>query len=246
MTDQPKSQELMEIKPPSDDEIMYVVNPDSGMIEAINLFTGETLQSCPPSLFNISHIDGQLVVTPKDPGTKVPLYARYDERVMEVICNRLATEDNGITEICDGQKGYPSMIQLKRWLQAHPKAREMYDLALQVRGDRRIDKIEKELRFIDPKLSKKAEIEARKLKIDTNLKLAGFDNKERYSEKKQVDHKVSGEVGVRITLDTGIRRPGDAGYIIDETAKIQEAKRVEASLEDTSIESVKQGSESGS
>lgn len=220
---------------------MYVTNPETGIVEEVDVVTGEVLgQALPGSYREVELSTGGNALVPSGSGVegKRSPHIPYSREVIAVICEELIRGEN-LTDILS-RPGYPNAMQLTRWRRAYPECDEEILLALEMRAELYADKVFKEVEALDPETAKKSETEARKLRIDQYWKRASFDNRRRFQDSVKHDHEHKGEVATKIVLDLGVRLPGDPGYIIDETAKIRARQELEQARDQEQLQKLEE------
>lgn len=214
---------------------MFVSNPDTGFVEEVDVVTGEVLgKAIDGSYREVSLSTGAKVFVPaseyKDvQGVRSP-HLPYSKEITAVICEELINGEN-LTDILT-KPGFPNANQLSRWRSAFKECDDNILNALQLRAEYYGDEVFRELKNLDPSSATKSETEARKLKIEQYWKRASFDHRKRFQESVKHDHEHTGTVTTKIVLETGIRRRGDEGFIVDETAKLVEKERLRIEKQD--------------
>lgn len=217
-----------------DPERTFAERGDDGVIRIYDMFTGECVQVI-GNKAQIEKIPDAFVEVTRDDGTKV-LVSRnstLDEKDMkargqaltpllqDVICSRLANGET-LLDICD-DPNMPSMHTIGRWRRANKEFDTAMIEALKNHADYSADKA---LRIVEElnQVPFKSEVEKAKLHTDILKWRAQVHKPHNYSPTVKADMNVT--MPVQIIVNTGIRRPGDPGYIVDETAKIREAQKI--------------------
>lgn len=179
--------------------IFHTWNNDLGIYETRNAVTGE-------------------LITQEKIEPKIIKWV-YSDQIADIIIHKIATGGR-ISEICgtDGIPGYPTVA---KWRKTYPKFDELVLQAFKDRGEYHRDQA---LKIAEESTGNVDGLT--KLRVDTHLKAAQFDNQERFGAKQKVDvdHRVT-----HFVIDTGIRRPEDPGYFKDQTRiahNIEEIKDV--------------------
>lgn len=200
----------MTVKLASPPQTVTFVN-ERGLIEVVNAHTGEVIcvqtthrDLLKEKLENLVklEVDGREIYIERgiDPAifykiNRIP----YSDTIASLICEKVVAGEGSVKTIVESF-GIPYSIY-SFWRKTIPGFRKMVDEAKKDRADAFQDKaLETSEKSQDPKLM-----------IDTLKWAAEVDNPEKYGKKTQVTAKV--ETVSKIIIDTGIRRPGDAGYV---------------------------------
>ncbi len=211
-------------------EYFAQVNPTTNLIEIVSITTGQIVQVCGPlnqvaqlpnEFVEIERADGSKILVQKGldldklpiPKGKLP----YSHMLASIFCEHVAG-GLGVTKACH-IPGMPSYPTIRHWRKRYPEFAEMLDQALQDRADYHADHV---VHIADSEMGHSAEsVSASKLKVETHKWAAERANPNRYGAKV----KIEGEVkhSVMMVIETGVRKPGDVGFFVDETAKIRDA-----------------------
>lgn len=145
----------------------------------------------------------------------------YNHKTFQIFCGLVegGMEDDEALLKC----GIPSRSILKRWLRSDTRINDEYQNAKVGRGD---FYREEAIRAANAAAHKDT-VPAEKLRVDTFLKIAKADAPKVYGDPKPGNINIS-TGGGGVTIDTGIRRPGDPGYNRDESLIIlQESQYAE-------------------
>lgn len=208
---------------------MYSLD-ENGLLQATNIYTGEiTLveagESSPAAQVDLEKYqrirdsDGNLVYVPKNISVKEleKIQGRnrsfpYTQLLGDQICEHVA-EGKTLPEIAR-MPGMPTYAQIARWRRQHPDFDEGYKMA---RKDRAEIYFHKLITEIEQATADRNEIALARLRADMYKFAAKVCSPDEYVEKQTLDAKVA--VGT-FSIETGIRREGDAGFVIDETLRL--------------------------
>jgi hypothetical protein len=115
----------------------------------------------------------------------------------------------------------PTYAQVCRWKREHSEFRESLQRAYEDHADYLVDKVMDVTEKDNNKFSTE-EVSAARLEFDALKWQAQVRKPQQYAP----NLKLSGDKDAPLTLvvDTGIRRAGDVGYKVDETARLREAE----------------------
>lgn len=226
--------------------VIYTLN-EHGYVQSIDIHTGEVTQLegnlvSPPTSFDISKLrkvvtqDGSIAYVhksiPKEElaklqGTRISF--PYSPILADQICEKIAM---GSTLMAISKEPHmPSYSQLCQWRREHVEFDQMYALARRDRGEAFFTKL---LEEADRAIADRDEIALSKLRADIFKFAAKVSAPDDFAEKSTVDARVA--VG-EFTIETGIRREGDAGFNRDETALLAIQQQISNSGEDISLDS---------
>ena len=220
-------------------------NEETGLIELIDCLTGkvvavqgETLGALPQDIseaYTEIQTPQGLVWVPKtfslDDHYKVQKtrspQVPYSETLIDLIANELI-EGKSLSEIL-GKKGFPSRALFARWRREYPFVEERINWAYKERAESLRDRV----REANEQVLKVSDRQVKNYSVYMeNLKwLASKDDPKKYGAKVEVQG--SDQRPIVFNIDTGIRRPGDAGYIdVTSQTQIQGAPLQMASVPD--------------
>ena len=171
-------------------DTLHVTN-EQGLVELIRISTGEVL-SCQKVRGGPLH----------DLMVKTAKYA-FDRMKADLIVERIMNGEP-LTKICKSD-GFPRIAIVASWRDRFDEFDSAVRGAYKIRAEIFRDKAVEEANSI---VNKDTAV-AGKTRADIFWKSASHDNPNRFGSK--VNHEHGGSVG--FTLETGIRRPGDAGYV---------------------------------
>lgn len=192
----------------------------SGDIEEIDLHTGEvriktenaylleTLKNEYVKVFDDAN--KEVIWVPKllPPTIIQAKTIKYSTLLADKIAD-LVAEGHSFNSIC--RRGdMPSIATLREWRRLHPDFEEKLQLARQDRAETYIDKAEN---IIEKVVAETDEIAKARLQSDFYKYMAKISNPREYQETTKVEGKIA--VGYA-AIETGIRRPGDPGFLKDE------------------------------
>lgn len=203
-----------------------------GYIEEWNIETGELIKvhGMPKGLsvandtyHEVELSDGKVILVSSqvDPVHYVNnASVKFSWMLVDLICQKVR-EGDSLTKICKTE-GYPSYALLCTWRREYPEIDTMLDQAREDRGEYFADKAI-ELHELDP--DNKTQADDKKTNFDILKWAAEKGNRQRYGNHTKVEHtgKVSHAV---LVVETGVRKNIE-GVVVDETAKIREAQRIE-------------------
>ncbi len=213
---------------------------EDGLIRGYDIHTGD----CVVVLGDKGHVErtpSELVEITREDGTKVlaQKHIPLDEKSLairggkltpilrDVICSRIANGESlkKISEEAD----MPSYATFQKWLREDEDFAKALDHARQSRAEYYAERALEEAESATPSV---AGVAKSKLIVETLWKSAEHDKPQKYSPK-AANIKIDAP-GSTFIIDTGIRRPGDPGYNVDETAKIREREvsQIETARED--------------
>lgn len=133
-----------------------------------------------------------------------PAPAKYNAAIGELFAYRIL-EGSGVKKAC-AEVGLSYPLYCK-WRKLYPEFRDMVDEARRDFGEQYFDKIAE---TVEATAADEDEIALARLKVDAYKHLAQVSDARRFGAKTQIDAKV----GIaRLVVDTGIKRPGDDGYM---------------------------------
>lgn len=200
-------------------------NEDTGLIEVrdkvsdniLAIYEHASQLDQVESLVPFRHPDGDLIyVTPGIIAEKLRRYTRYvyTPQLGDLIAD-LIVEGNELSKIHTLYSFVPKYSIIWRWMKQFPEFKQKIEDAYEARAELtrdRISSLAKEAESID-----KEDVPGVKLAIDTKKWLAEKDGPKKYSGKTKIEADIRAQV---LTIDTGIRRPGDEGYNKDHTREI--------------------------
>lgn len=136
----------------------------------------------------------------------------YSRLLAERVCTMVA-EGKTLTQI-SRMDGMPRYSTIARWKRDHPEFLELYKIAVEDRGEFYFTKMMEE---VESAKADRDDVALARLKSDI------FKYAAKVSSPKEFSETVKADVNMAISaikIDTGIRRPGDAGYNADETLKL--------------------------
>ena len=107
----------------------------------------------------------------------------YSRELADIICERLASGEM-ISKICKSD-GMPNYTTVKKWYRQHEEFQEMYDQAMEDRGDTYFDKVMETVEEAG-----QGEIPQAKLKSDAYKWAAQISNPKQYQKQTKVDHSI--------------------------------------------------------
>lgn len=148
---------------------------------------------------------------------------QYSKPFAEVLCSRIAGGKS--LKALSEEPGMPSYATLMRWRTTVPEFAKMLDVAYADQADYRADKIMDEIDQVD---ADPDEIAKAGLKLKATQWAAQVHKPGKYAPRT----KVMGDANspLQFVIETGIRRSGDDGYNVDETAKLREVTPTEGVL----------------
>jgi len=177
----------------------YFITTKEGVVQEINPLTGEVVEESPcPS----KAIAGTARQREQNRGALVGMNKWvYTEQWKSIICQHIAKAHNGTLREFYKLPGTPCSGVLAQWRASHPELEKAIRAAKRMRAEQAFEKIiedtEKE-GILD-----KESVPGAKLRFDKLKYQARVDNPEAYGDK---INGGSGEGGVTIVVDTGIRR----------------------------------------
>lgn len=143
----------------------------------------------------------------------------YSKEFAEIICQKIS-EGMSLEDVCL-EEGIPSRWVISKWRLENPEFNEMIKIARQIRAEYYHDEAIKVAR----KKKTRNEVPGAVLEVATLRWAAQVNDPGTFGNKVKVESEQTQKV--QFIIETGIRRPGDPGYIIDETAKLKEVKKVD-------------------
>lgn len=200
-------------------------NEDTGLIEVRDKITGNLVGlyddaaklGKAEALVPIRLDNGDLIyMTPGIFATKLKRYSRYayTPHLADLIADKVV-EGYSLSEMGKLFAYIPPYSVLWRWRKQFPEFAQKLEDAFEARAELTRDEIAREAKEA-PSLDKD-EIPGAKLSIDTKKWLAEKDGPKKYSGKTKIEAEVRAQV---LTIDTGIRREGDAGYNKDYSREV--------------------------
>lgn len=204
----------------------------TGVLEEYNIETGELIK-VHGSTKSVSVADDHYHEVDLSDGRKVLVSSQvnpakyvneasivFSWMVIDLICQRIR-EGATLTAICK-LPGYPSYSLLCEWRRLHPEIDGYLEQAREDRGEYFADEAI-ELRNIDP--YNKTQADDKKTNFEILKWGAEKGNRSRYGNSTKVE--VSGKVSHAVlVVETGVRKNIE-GVVVDETARIREAQRIE-------------------
>lgn len=210
-------------------ETIILRDPNTGVLGEYDVFTGELVSGGDTSnrkedFRTIRLPDGRDALVPagmhKDLLKPTP-HIPYSPEMVGLVIDQLLNTNLGLSEICQ-LPGFPNLQQLHRWRRAYPNVDADIKSAFEMRAEIYGDKTVALAHELDPKTARKNEIEATKVKADIFKFRAKTDNPQRFKE--TVEKETIKQTNTVYIIDTGIRRKGDPGYMVDETKKLKDAE----------------------
>lgn len=208
-----------------------------GYIEEWNIETGELIKvhGMPKGLsvandtyHEVELSDGKVILVSSqvDPVHYVNnASVKFSWMLVDLICQKVR-EGDSLTKICKTE-GYPSYALLCTWRREYPEIDTMLDQAREDRSETFHDKI---IDIIETDAINRTDVDDRKLKVEASKWIAEKGNRARYGNSTKVE--FSGKVSHAVlVVETGVRKNIE-GVVVDETAKIREAQRIEEEGED--------------
>lgn len=196
---------------------------DDGLIRQYDMVTGQilavigdpdTIDKFPEELIQIEH-EGKMLLVQKN----LPLEGLFREAMKfqpilgDLICKEVA---NGLSPKKVLEKMNIDYDVYARWRRQNKEFAQALNQALQDRADYLADCALEEAHDASPT---PGGAQKAKLIVDTLWKSAEVANAQRYSSRVKVDSGPNH--ATVIVIETGIRRVGDPGFFVDETAKIR-------------------------
>lgn len=154
-----------------------------------------------PAVAQYSSPTGEMILLDAaiDPNTLSHIRpTKYDPFVVDLVCQRVANGE-ALSTICQ-DPDMPTYSTLMSWRRAHSKVEEQLAIAREERAERRVDEaLEIAMKNEDFKFP----TQAAKLKVETLMQVAAFENK-RYAPKTKVEATVN--MPTQIIVQTGIDR----------------------------------------
>ncbi len=208
-----------------EDGIIRVFEMATGKVVAI-LGTHNQLSEIPQELVEITRADNTKVWVQKNvqlDDTALGLKpAIFSKAICDVLCQRVANGENLVKIL--KEPGMPTYSQVKRWARQNPE----FDLSMETAHKDAADYLADRAMEVAEKAYEDNVGASQMVKVahltDVIKWRAQINNPKKYSP----NMKITGDVNipVQIVINTGIRRPGDAGYLADETQKIKDAIKV--------------------
>lgn len=136
-------------------------------------------------------------------------FKRYTPYLVDMICEKI-TEGMNLTQICR-LPGYPTYAELCRWKRGNPDIQAQIEQAKKDRAEHLRDQAMDTIKSLD-----EDNYSSGKVAIDSLLKLAGADDKEKYGNQKTV---AEASVPTVIQIYTGIHR-GAEPRTVDEIVPV--------------------------
>jgi hypothetical protein len=154
----------------------------------------------------------------------------YTPTVGNTICD-LITQGHAITSVCK-RKDMPSVTEFYRWLVEYPEFGNNYRLARARKAHLLVEKVElqplealKEVRSMDVSDKRcNAIVQAHRLAVDTNLKVAGLYNREEYGDKPA--QALPATIGVQVVFGKCVSQPREVQAETVNSLQLSEEKDV--------------------
>lgn len=209
-------------------------NPQSGLYETMDALTGEVLavqqskddffKTKEQSLIQIMMPDGRRVWCEKHiSADRIPHKLRhwvYSETIGDVIAQLIA-EGGKISKVSDEHAGIPPYTIICKWRREHESFKRKLVQAESDRADLLFDTIDEIIKEMDASIADDR-VQKAKLKLEAIKTRSSVGNADKFGTKTKIVGDPSAPL--MMVIDTGIRRPGDAGYNVDETAKIRQTQ----------------------
>lgn len=208
------------------------LNPRTDLIEVIHISSGEViallgevpdLKNAPVEFTEIITATGKTIFVQKG----IPMDAHIDQKAWnynnifsDIICAHIAS-GMSLKKVSD-LKGMPSLGVFYEWKRKYPEFETALNVAYADRADYLSDLAIEEAQKLNPKDCTTEEVSAVKAKADVYFKGAAHGNRDKFGNTTKVVGDAKNPVVFRI--ETGIRRPEDAEFFIDETKKLREIK----------------------
>lgn len=219
-------------------ELLHTYNKATGLIEVYNIHTGALVavqktavdllaQGKSENLLEMVTEDGHTVwVEAGVPLDRIPKAHTqrswiYSKTMQDLICERIVNGES-LKTICE-TKGFPPYSVICQWKRTSSDFARALDMARKDRAEHHYTEVLKIAKNTNSWNSK-----GDKVKIDAAKWAAQVDDPDRFGNKTKLVGDADAPISFR--LETGIRRPGDPGFNVDETARLkeQEQKLVEA------------------
>ncbi len=205
-----------------EDGIIRVFELASGKVVAI-LGSQDQLSTIPQEFVEITREDGTKVLVQKNVSLDEHALGMkttpYSKALCDVICQRVANGENLIAIL--NESGMPTYSQLKRWARQNPD----FDLAMEHAHRDAADYLADRAMVVAEEAYENHVGQAQMARVshltDVIKWRAQVNNPKKYSPTNKIQADIN--MPVQIIVNTGIRRPGDAGYLVDETQKIKDA-----------------------
>jgi hypothetical protein len=209
-----------------EDGIIRVFEMATGKVVAI-LGSQLQLSEIPQELVEITRADGTKVWAQKnvalDDSALGMKPAPYSKAVCDILCQRVANGENLVKVL--KEPGMPTYSQVKRWARQNPEFDQAMEQAHKDAADYLADRaLEVAEKAYEDGVGASQMVKVQHL-TDIIKWRAGVNNPKKFANNLKAQLEVN--LPVQIIVNTGIRRPGDAGYIADETQKIKDAIKVE-------------------
>lgn len=210
----------------SGEKVTFFEKGEDGLIREYHMVTGEVLRILGPDSW-ASRVPEELVKVPGPDGMDILVQkninleekhifrkrVQFTDMLADLICQQVSNGDSLKTVL--SKMNIPYALGTG-WRRKFPEFNDALNQAYQDRADYLADRALEEAEEATPTV---AGVAHAKLITETLWKSAEVANGKKYSPKQKFEGNIN--IPMQITIETGIRRSEDPGFLVDETAKLR-------------------------